>query len=254
MIFGHEEINSHNWRRTINAPLNQADHDQFQAQLDKLVGVEADGTKRLKLIWMPSFERWDAYRARWIPFRCVRVETEITPAQGNVVAKVKHDFIGIPRYAIVGLVPEASRPAASVRLLDGFDKDGHAFAADRTEHEYSMVLGIWEHDPRLLPGSNANVCCAAWSSEHRKKCWGKYRAPDQLDIDFLSEQMAMFAPMFESKPHERGTDKDRWRMAQMLTEVQRQKQIKEDEEDSYIIKTDLLSTFTNKVYSLPNLN
>ncbi len=252
MIFDGSEINSHRWTRTIPAPLSQREHDAFQGELDKLVGVEADGTKRLRLVWMPTFLRWDRYVGRWIPFRCVKARREVVASADTKVVGVEFDYFGIPRYAIVGLLPEESRQSKGSRLAVGFDDDGTFFNEDRTEHEYRMVMPIWEHDPRLMPVSNANACCAEMSSRSGKKCWGKYRPPDQADILFFTEQMAMLSPMLESKPFERSTDRDRWKIAQAIGDLHQARLKKEDEEADYIIQTDLLATFSNKVYSLPN--
>lgn len=252
MIFDASEINSHRWRRTIPAPLNQADHDAFQVKLDDLVGVEPDGTKRLRLVWMPTFLRWDRYAGRWVPFRCVKAQREVKPSVGSNVVGVEFEYYGIPRYAIVGLLPEESRQSKAGRLAVGFDGDGTFFNEDRTEHEYRMVLPIWQHDPRLMPVSQANVCCAEMSSRHGKKCWGKYRPPDDRDILFLKEQMAMLSPMLEAKPFERSTDRDRWRIAQLMGDLHQARLKKEDEEADYIIQSDLLNTFSSRVYSLPN--
>lgn len=252
IIYDGSELNSHDWKRTILAPMGKVDHDAFQAELDKLVGVEPDGTKRLRLVWMPTFMRWDRYIGRWIPFRCVKAKREVVPGEDTKVVGVEFDYHGIPRYAVVGLVPEESRQSALERSSVGFDGDGAFFSEDRTEHEYRLVMPIWEHDPRLLPVSQANACCAEMSSRSGKKCWGKYRPPDQADIIFLTEQMAMLSPMLESKPFERSTDRDRWRIAKMMMDIRQARLKKEDEEDSYIVQTDLMSTFNNRVYSLPN--
>lgn len=252
MIFDGSELSSHRWTRTISAPLGRVDHDAFQAELDTLVGVESDGAKRIQLVWMPTFMRWDRYLGRWIPFRCVKAKREVLPGADGQVVGVEFDYHGIPRYAVVGLVPEESRQSQKQRLAVGFDCDGTFFNEDRTEREYRLVLPIWEHDPRLMPVSNANACCAEMSARTGKKCWGKYRAPDHADIIFLREQMAMLSPMLESKPFERSTDRDRWKIAQMMMDLRQAQLKKEDEEADYIIQTDLLNGFNNRVYSLPN--
>lgn len=245
------EINSHRWERAIPAPLSRQEHRAFQRELNKLVGVESDGTERLKLIWMPSFERWDIYQAKWIPFRCVPAAKEIVPTEGGQIVGAKFDYVGVPRYAVVGRVPEASRKTVEERK-EGFDADGTHFAADRTQNEYTLILPIWEHDPRLLPVSEANECCAEISRTLGKKCWGKYRPPDAADLLWLKEQMALLSSMLESRPHEPGTERDRARMAQHLINLHHQRERKTDVENDYIIQSELFGSPGNRVYSLPN--
>jgi hypothetical protein len=251
MIFGHDEINSHNWKRTIAAPWSQAEHAWFQAQLDSLVGVESDGTKRLRLVWMPSFERWDAYAQQWIPFRCVKNAVEVAPTGGLIVG-AKFDYIGIPRYAIVGLVPEESRPPEAERQREGFDRDGTHFAADRSEREWVLVLPIVEHNSTLLPVSNANKCCAEMSRQYGKKCWGRYRHPDGADLQWLQSQLATLSPLLGSKPYERSSNEDKWRLAKHLLGLRQQQIAREDKEVDQIIQTEFLNGFANRTYSLPN--
>lgn len=246
------EINSHAWTRTIPPPLSKTDHDAFQAEVNKLVGVGTDGTERLKLIWMPGFERWDIYQAKWIPFRCVPVAREITPAEGGQIIKAKFDFVGVPRYAIVGLVPEASRKPAEKRLAEGFDADGTHYTADRTEREYILILPIWEHDPRLLPVSDANACCAEMSRTLGKKCWGKYRPPGPTDILWLKEQMEMFSGMLEGCPYERATDRDKAKIANQYIGLHRQREQQQSVESDDIIKDGLFGNPNKRVYSFPN--
>lgn len=245
------EINSHAWTRTIPAPLARSDHRRFQAELDKLVGVEPDGTKRLKLVWMPTFERWDGYLQRWIPFRCVKAPREIAPGEG-VIIEAKFDFVGVPRYAVVGLLPEDSRAPVAERARYGFDADGAVRAPDRTEREYILLLPIVEHDPRLLQISEANACCAEMSSKFSKKCWGKYRAPDELDLNWFRSQMALMSGLLSAKPHERASMTDMAKLLKPYIELRRHQEARQSEEHEQMLHEGLFSTVNPRTYSLPN--
>lgn len=246
------EINSHDWRETISAPLSRADHRRFQAELDRLVGVEPDGTKRLRLVWMPTFERWDPYLSRWIPFRCVKAPREIAPAEGGQIIEAKFDFVGVPRYAVVGLLPEDSRAPVAERQRYGFDPDGAMRAPDRTEREYILLLPITEHDPRLLPISEANACCAEMSSRFGKKCWGKYRAPDELDLNWFRSQLALMNGLLATKPHERASMTDMAKLLKPYIELRQRQDARQSEEHEQMLHEGLFATINPRIYSLPN--
>ncbi|HMX28720.1 MAG TPA: hypothetical protein PKC13_24250 [Blastocatellia bacterium] len=246
------EINSHDWRRTIPAPLSRTDHRRFQAELDKLAGIEPDGTKRLKLIWMPSFERWDGYLQRWIPFRCVKAPREIAPSESGAIIQATFDFIGVPRYAVVGLLPEDSRAPAAERARYGFDADGAVRAPDRTVREYILLLPIWDHDPRLLEISEANKCCAEMSSLYGKKCWGKYRAPDEGDLNWLRSQLALMQGLLTTKPHERASMTDMAKLLKPYIELRRQQDARQSEEHQQMLHEGLFATINPKTYSFSN--
>lgn len=246
------EINSHAWTRTIPAPLSRADHRRFQAELDRLAGIESDGTKRLKLVWMASFERWDGYLRRWIPFRCVKAPREIATAEGGVTIEAKFDFVGVPRYAVVGLLPEDSRAPAEERLRYGFDGDGRVRAPDRTEREYMLLLPILEHDSRLLPISEANACCAEMSSLHGKKCWGKYRPPDEGDLNWFRSQLKLMDGLLATKPHERASMTDMAKLLKPYIELRRQQEARQSNEHEQMLHEGLFATVNPRIYSLPN--
>ena len=204
-----EALNNHNWDEYIAPPLSREEHDAFQKQLNELVGVEQDGTERLKLAWIPAFEVWNRYLKRWTPAIVWRsVFDGVQPAsEDSIVLENKYRDVGVPRYAIFGLVPEESREAPEKREADGSDEDGTVFAAERRRHEYQRLLTIWEHDPRKT--RNFNVCCIARSQEHGTACFGKYRAPDQLDIQWLQRKIDIWGQVLESQAHERSTERDK---------------------------------------------
>jgi hypothetical protein len=72
---------------------------------------------------------------------------------------------------------------------------------------WKKLLMIWEHDVEEIEGTA--LCCLRRAHEHRTRCFGRFRKPDDYDLKFIAKKLALSVKLFEAAPHERLTQKDR---------------------------------------------
>lgn len=208
-------LDSHTWSENIPSPISHAELDAFQRKLDGVVGVEADGTKRWRIVWGQDFERtmiWDRYRKERRPRYAWDFKTDYVNENG--VEKPVHTWIGVPRYFIEALIPDvhrdweferaftdydgavvvredkvlgfderaAAEPGAELVKFGGVDVDARRLYGP----DYMTLTPICEHS-QAFTLSGWRICCYNRMLDGRK-CLGSYRPPDDKDIEFLAEE------------------------------------------------------------------
>lgn len=225
-------LNSHDWRENIPSPLGQADLDRWQVELDAIVGVDDDGTKRWRIQWGQDMQNaivWNRYSREWMPRYPAgsTVDYVANPATG--VIELKKIWFGVPRYFIEALLPRVHRNERIERA--GVDVDGDVFTERRiVGPEYVTMICITQHDKRIK--DNWRLCCLR-RIQKGQTCFGKYRPPDQADVETLREDYDLRVVSKLSRPEEATTDADKnfFYHAWMLDQMREQQ--KRDEELDY---------------------
>jgi hypothetical protein len=70
-----------------------------------------------------------------------------------------------------------------------------------------MLFLINEHDVEDIGGMPA--CCLRRAHDHKTKCFGRFRKPDDYDLKYVAKKLALHAQLFQAAPHERLTAADR---------------------------------------------
>jgi hypothetical protein len=217
-------LDSHDWNDYVPPPMGKVATEAFQKRLNELAGVEADGGPRLKLAWAPDCEEWNVYHKRpmvpqWAFWKAV--PDGLAPAyEGSVVLVPKWRYVSAPRYAILGRVPPESRwgdtrDRSFYEKGEAFvDEEGNPYEEGRTSVEEVEVPIAWKklflieaHDVEEIGGMAA--CCLRRAHDHRQKCFGRFRKPDDYDLKYIAKKLALSAKLFEAAPHERLTQNDR---------------------------------------------
>lgn len=255
-------LNSHDWRENIPSPLGQTDLDRWQSELDSVVGVDDDGTKRWRLIWgqdMQNAVAWNRYSREWEPRYPAGSTRDYVANPATGIVELKKVWFGVPRYFIEALIPRVRRDERIERA--GVDPDGDVYTERRlTGPEYMTMICVTQHDHRVRDGWR--LCCLR-RIQKGQTCYGHYRPPDQADIDMLREDFHLRVTSKMLRPDEESTDVDKnlFYHAWMLSQMREQK--KRDEELDYR-RNHIMSTlkhwpssdFTSKKnrFSLPGVN
>jgi hypothetical protein len=242
-------LNSHAWDDYTPPPMGKAVTEDFQRRLNELAGVEPDGGPRLKLSWAPDCEEWNVYHKRpmvpqWAFWKAVTDGVEPL-SEGSIVLVPKWRYVAAPRYAILGRVPPESRwgdtrDRSFYEKGETFlDEDGTSYQEGGTSVEevqipiaWKMLFLIEEHDTQDVEGTP--LCCLRRAHEHRTRCFGRFRKPDDYDLKYIAKKLALSAKLFEAAPHERLTQKDRLNLISGKIEEMMREQAAIDAEADYI--------------------
>lgn len=193
------------WATNIPSPVNSVDLAKFQGHLDEIVGVDPDGTKRWRVIWGMNGDasrEWDRYARAWIPrYRSKSyLSPVVNPATG--IIEQRTEFIGVPRYFVEALVPRFNPDSLperagvdSVRVIDRdpetgqqieIETDGQAYSERRVDGaDYVTMMAICQHD--IKRDKDGWRACCLRQVQAGMPCYGRYRPPDQVDLDTLRE-------------------------------------------------------------------
>jgi hypothetical protein len=242
-------LNSHAWDDYIPPPMGKVVTEAFQARLNELAGVEADGGPRLRLAWAPDCENWDVYHKRPMPPQWAfwkAVQDGVEPvAEGSILLRPKWRYVAAPRYAILGRVPPESR-WGDTRDRSFYEKGETFVAEDGTPYEegaisaeeievpiaWKMLFLIEEHATQDIEGTP--LCCLRRAHEHRTRCFGRFRKPDDYDLRYIEKKLALSRQLFEAAPHERLTAKDRANLLSGKIDQLAREQAARDAEADYI--------------------
>jgi hypothetical protein len=243
------KLNSHAWGDYIPPPMGQGETEAFQKALDEMAGVEPDGSPRLWLVWAPDYEEWSVYHKRMLPaqwafWRAVRdgVEPE---CEGSLILRPKWRYVAVPRYAILGRIPPESR-WGDTRDRTIWEPDGTSVEELEQPRAWKKLVIIWTHDERQIGGMP--LCCYGRAHEHKTKCFGEFRKPDNYDLKWIGEKLALSKKLFQAAPHERLTAKDRANVASGRIDELAAEQAARDREADYISKQE----DNNDWYKRPN--
>jgi len=242
-------LDAHNWEDYIPPPMGNVASEAFQKRLNELAGCEPDGGPRLKLAWAPDCEEWHVYHKRPMPPQWAfwkAVPDGLAPlSEGSVVLVPKWSYVAAPRYAILGRVPPESRwgdtrDRSFYEQGETFiDEEGTpyqegAISVEEVEvpRAWKMLMMIWEHDTQDVQGTP--LCCLRRAHEHRQRCFGRFRKPDNYDLKYIARKLALSAKLFEAAPHERLTAKDRLNLISGKIEQMIAEQAAIDAEADYI--------------------
>lgn len=251
-------LNNHDWRENIPSPLNRTDLDRWQSELDAIVGVEPDGTHRWRLIWGQSSEAtvWNRYSCEWMPRYPAGFTRDYVANPTTGLIELKKAWYGIPRYFVEALLPRIHRNEETER--PGKDPDDDPFTERRVVGpEYVMMFCVTEHDHRITDGWRR--CCLR-RMRRQQTCYGKYRPPDQRDIDTLREDYHLRVTSKMCRPDEKPTTADKnlfyhmWMLDHMRDEKERSEKL--DDSSREILSTILKmsgTSFNSKKnrYSIP---
>src|SRR5262245_40545349 len=199
----YQALDSHAWDDYFPPPMGKAATEAFQKRLDELAGVEPDGGPRLKLAWAPDCEEWNVYHKRPLPPQWAfwkAVPDGLAPiSEGSVVLVPKWRYVAAPRYAILGRVPPESRWGDTrdrsfyergEMVLD--EEDGTlceegAISVEEFEQPvaWKMLFMIDEHSVEDVHGTP--LCCLRRAHEHKTKCFGRFRKPDDYDLKYITK-------------------------------------------------------------------
>lgn len=218
------ELDSHQWDRAISPPMDGKKHAWFQRELNKIVGTEPNGVERFKLVWLPHYEVFNAYRGEMqllFAWGRPKVDYKADPATGILMPKVTR--IGVPRYALLGFTgqytPRQLQHAGQEddgveieELPEGKEVNGLSFIVHEkrisyhaTPHlpQYRVELIFAEHLPRTNPSDPYRPCC--WERAFRfdrgyDQCYGRYVEPDEEDLRVIRQEMKEYEELFRQHP------------------------------------------------------
>lgn len=255
-------LDSHNWTENIPSPVSRTDIDKFQSQLDGIVGVEPDGVLRWRVVWGQNLDQttiWDRYQKEWRPRYPAGHSKEYIANPKTGVLELKRKWYGVPRYFIEALIPRIHRNANAERA--GVDGDGDVFTERKLpEPDYITMFCITQHDIRKKDEWRA--CCLR-RMHKGQTCFGRYRAPDQIDIDTLAEDFQIRVLSKMCRPDEIPGQRDKlfFYAAWALDHMREEKRINDELEYSqkHILSTLIHwrgSSFNSKKnrFSIPNQN
>lgn len=202
-------LDATDWTENVASPMAAVEFARFQASLDSIVGLEADGTPRLRLVWgqdLRTTETWDRYQKLYRPryaHRRVRRDV-ISPSTGLI--EPRYDWIGVPRYFIEAYVPRLHLNPLEEKA--GADPDGDTYAEARTVGGiYVTATPILEHS-QVIGEGGWRICCLE-AVRLGRKCWGRYREPDQFDLDTVRQGLAERQQAGVSRPDAPSTEADK---------------------------------------------
>ena len=242
------KLDSHTWDDYIAPPLGVGEAESFQGELNKLAGLEPDGSPRMRLVWAPDHEEWNVYLKRMMPpqwsfWRAIRDGDE--RPEGSLVLRPKYKFIAVPRYAILGRIPPESR-WGDTRDRSFYEKGDVSIDEDGTPYQeggmsveereesiaWKKLIMIFTHSDQSVSGTP--LCCLSMAHGEGKKCFGRFRKPDELDLKFISEKLALSRKIFAAAPHERLTRKDRLNLINGTADRLAREEAARDKEADYI--------------------
>jgi len=242
-------LNSHAWDDYVPPPMGKAATQAFQKRLNELAGVEPDSGPRLKLAWAPDCEEWNVYHkrpmvAQWAFWKAV--QDGVQPAsEGSLLLVPKWRYVAAPRYAILGRVPPESR-WGDTRDRSFYEQgetfageDGSPYEEGGTSVEEVQIPIAWKklflieaHDAEEIGGMAA--CCLRRAHDHKTKCFGRFRKPDDYDLKYIAKKLALSRRLFEAAPHERLTWNDRANVMSGKIDQMAREQEARDREADYI--------------------
>lgn len=196
----HSYLDSHQWLGFTPCPWSEKQRAKYQAEIDAIVGVEPDGTKRFRLAWLPEEQLWNSVEGRWEPeFRWgyPTFTTQQNPA--GLWTRDWH-FNTVPRFAIK--VWQGCDTPAHFRV-DYEDEAGRK----RKAHPVRPIFAL-----KFIFGAHAkyrgrNICCdnrAMFCPDGFDHCYGKYVEPSQDDLDDIRREMKWYEETFENAPNTLG--------------------------------------------------
>ena len=243
------KLNSHAWDDYIPPPMGVGETEAFQRQLNDLAGVEPDGAPRLRLVWAPDYEEWHVYLKKMMPpmwalWRAISDGIE-PAAPGSSILKRKWKYIAIPRYAILGRITPESR-WGDTRDRTFNEPDGTSVEELEQPVAWKKLFMIFKHSDQNVNGTP--LCCLSRAHDKKQKCFGDFRKPDNYDLKYVAKRLALSEKLFQAKPHERLTAKDRAGLISGKIDQMAVEQAQRDAEADYISQ----SEDNNDWYKRPN--
>lgn len=181
-------LNDHSWTENLSAPLSPTDHAAFQAKLDELVPPQSDGTKRLQLVWNPSYEIWDPVLRRNRPVLLWRFKVDGTELIEGIV-RPKYVALGVPRYIVMGKIAEEIK--SIVAPAEYYDNENRLVVDKPEDNEYIKIIGITEHSHVYNHTARSPQCCLDLANSKHVQCFGAFRFPDDNDIAQLRDMFGV---------------------------------------------------------------
>lgn len=257
-------LNAHNWTTNLPAPLSETDHKRFQDKLDELVGVNDDGSKRLRLVWNPHHEMWDSELRKWRPILFWKDEFEgLIHVEG--IDHRKTVAIGAPRYLILGRTPPEKQTQTKNQLLTEtkswmvevrpgvWERETSKSTTEERAgaDEWKKVLTVCQHSLEYDPVARSPKCCLRRTLEKRIQCFGDYRPPDEMDLEVLAGELNFWADKLQAAAHQAFTEKDKAVVFSYFMNQINARQAAVDAEATYVDQSIRKDFAKQRVISLP---
>ncbi len=205
-----EDLNKpDHWVSNEPSPMTPEDLARYQAALNLIVGVEDDGQPRMRIVWGQDLKAtaiWDRHHREYRPrYVHKRIKDQVlNPATG--LFEIKYSWIGVPRFFFEAYIPPVHFKPEEGKA--GVDADGDVFAEVRDNSmSWMTATPVCEHS-QLRVESGWRTCCYNATLEGQT-CWGRYREPDEQDLDVIREQLAARIAKGFTRPDQKLTDADR---------------------------------------------
>ena len=219
-------INNHEWRENIPSPLSREDIARFQEKLNKIVGVEPDGTPHLKLVWGQDQREdgmWDR-EGYWVPRHHWSTVYDNVANEKTGLIELVPKYIGVPRYFVLAYVPPVHLPESErVASFDGKT----FFTPEMNETQWVDFLegGVCVHTPKREDGWRD--CCEK-AATNGVNCFGLYRPPDEKDLDYIHRCYQQWQRMEQridpNLPFKKNDHSARWRAMTAKQQAQKEKE------------------------------
>lgn len=207
-------LNSHAWtENTPHGPLGPKGEARFQAEIDRRVGVETDGTHRFLLAWGQKYEVFNQTRGEWHLFLMADAPKRDFKANAAGIIEPCYRIIGAPRYMLMGWSGSYT-PIANQRdrwVTEGsrtiMDNDGKIHVEENRVllrampkyPQYRLELVYAKHIAKRNPDDPLAPCCVE-KLQQGKQCFGWYVQPDETDLADISREMEWQMEQFKEAP------------------------------------------------------
>lgn len=170
---------------------------KFQKRINRVIGTSVNGQPIVRLVWAWDEQQFEAGEIRQ-KYRFYSHEITSGPQAGKIIDISPPRWILEERHEPEQYLSAWNR-VRYVTVPDEFSFSGRrtldALGAPPTDGWYLPLWVIAEHD-------DDNACCLRML-EQKRKCWGCYREPSDIDLNLLAEAKARRdATPFKQSPHE----------------------------------------------------
>ncbi|MFN7930320.1 MAG: hypothetical protein U0Y68_20810 [Blastocatellia bacterium] len=256
------ELDNHKWNRNIPPPMDRRKANWFQREIDRIVGVEANGLKRFKLVWLPHYEVWDPYRGEYrLLYTWGKPEIDYKAGPDGIIRQ-QLKRIGVPRYALFGwtgqFTPKSLQKAGQEsdgveieELPDGVEVDGLPFIIHEKTINYHatpdvpiyrLELIFAAHERKPDPEMPFPPCCMRRIMSNDApfdRCFGQYVEPDEEDLNVIRREMRAYETALRQAPRVERSGQSQYAWIQRTeAETKQKEREKLEEAKDYLKKHD----------------
>lgn len=173
--------NSKTWAQVIPAPL--FDLSGYQDKLDSICGLNPYGMPNVKLTWMPDPENWSKYYTEWE----AGFGTKYGLRAQYVFDTIKGVDVPPPRWAFKQWLSGAQYVETDNIIRWKVAYDGDAKDIRETRPPFPLRGMYIPHPSPLMRVARHNGFCCETAKTEKRKCYGRYRAPDESYLILLRQ-------------------------------------------------------------------